>query len=95
MTGGVGVVVGKCGHCVGSGMTGGELFVYDSDGSGRNCLSGDVNASGLTLPEKETLLMGILKNFHSETNDTQTGAILDNWENEKANFIHVRPGKLI
>lgn len=95
MTGGIGVVLGRCGLCVGSGMTGGALFIYDPDGISKTALSKDVVASGLSIPEQESLLLGILKDFHAETRDAQTGAVLDHWEKEREYFFHVLPGKPI
>ncbi len=45
MTGGIGVVLGPCGPCVGSGMTGGELFLLQTDPDLPSRLHADVRVA--------------------------------------------------
>lgn len=93
MTGGIGVVLGGCGLCTGSGMTGGELFIYDHEANACTFLSSDVAAKKISNDAHEGRLIGILRDFYKETKDACAGAILDNWEAEKIKFIHVLPTK--
>jgi glutamate synthase domain-containing protein 3 len=90
MTGGVGVILGKSGPCIGSGMTGGELFIYDVDGDARSNLHRDVSASSLTT-EDEQRLKEMLGDFFEETKSSRAAAILENWNETSSNFIHVTP----
>jgi len=88
MTGGTGVVLGKCGPCVGSGMTGGELYIYDPDGDSRAKLHSDV---GPADPEGFEGLRAILDDFVSETGSAKAAEILEGWEEASKSFIRVVP----
>ena len=79
MTGGIGIVLGKCGPCVGTGMTGGEIFIFDQK----------VAAPFWSLPEdKEKILNEILKDYCSETGSRTAGFILENWQEQKSKFSY-------
>jgi len=82
MTGGIGVVLGRCGPCIGSGMTGGELFIYDPDGSSAARLHPDVKMERMS-DEAERVLKNILENYYEETKSHN--------ERDIRNFIHVMP----
>jgi len=67
MTGGTGVVLGSCGPCVGSGMTGGELYLMH--GQPLEMLHDDVALCGDESPRGEELqrLRAILRRMVAET----------------------------
>lgn len=80
MTGGIGIVLGKCGPCVGTGMTGGEIFIFNQKSV----------APFLLLPEdKEKILNEILKDYYSETGSRTAGFILENWQEQKSKFAYI------
>ncbi|MFH1829938.1 MAG: glutamate synthase large subunit [Pseudomonadota bacterium] len=81
MTGGVGVVLGRCGPCVGSGMTGGELYLYDPQSQLPSCLH----------PDKEKALKEILIDFVKQTESKTASKILQNWLQERSNFLYICP----
>ncbi len=90
MTGGVGIVLGRCGPCIGSGMTGGELYLYDPQGESHSRLHSDVRTSKAPLrPDKEVALKQILTDFYKETDSQSAGRILENWTQERSNFLHI------
>jgi glutamate synthase domain-containing protein 2/glutamate synthase domain-containing protein 1/glutamate synthase domain-containing protein 3 len=90
MTGGVGVVLGCVGPCVGSGMTGGELALYDPDGASRSVLHADVEACAFDEGAMAALL-GILTDYADKTGSSCARHIVEGWEVEKDRFIRVRP----
>ncbi|RJO65858.1 MAG: glutamate synthase large subunit [Myxococcales bacterium] len=91
MTGGVGVVLGTSGPCLGSGMTGGELFLLDWQGQVQRRLHADV--AGLAKPvgnDEAELLREILADFHRETGESTARRILDHFQEERAGFVHIK-----
>ncbi len=94
MTGGVGVVLGSCGPCVGSGMTGGELFLYDAEKQVSNQLHRDVSLCGDSLQPADTArLKTILEDFVAETQSRVALGILQNWEQSLLDFRRVLAAK--
>jgi glutamate synthase (NADPH/NADH) large chain len=71
-------------------MTGGELFLYDPDGKTRLNLHADVEATNLK-PESEQSLKEILGDFFEEAKSPCAAAILENWNESRANFVYVTP----
>jgi glutamate synthase domain-containing protein 3 len=92
MTGGLGVVLGRCGPCIGSGMTGGELFIYDPEGEVRSRINSDMITQHVD-PEsdQEKTLKAILGDFLEETKSPHTAAIFNNWSEAVSHFTHVTP----
>ncbi len=90
MTGGVGVVIGDCGPCIGSGMTGGELYIYDPDGTIKPTLHSDVTAASLGS-EQEKILKDLLVDFVEETKSPRANDLLQDWQKAKSNFLFVEP----
>ncbi len=92
MTGGTGVVLGRCGPCVGSGMTGGEIYLFDPDGSARERLHSDVTAISLAdEPGKTDALREILTDYYNDTKSPQARSLLDTWQETSTRFILVTP----
>lgn len=90
MTGGTGVVLGTCGPCIGSGMTGGSLFLLDRDGEAAKQLHSDVEAvfmDGARL----AALRRLIEDFASATSSPRVASILDGWDEVAPNFIAVEP----
>ncbi len=88
MTGGVGVVLGDCGKKLGSGMSAGELFVWNEKGDIENKLSKSVKLAEVS-EEDDLKLKALIEEYYEDTNSPKAKAILDDWENEKCNFAKV------
>ncbi len=96
MTGGVAVILGRIGANFGAGMTGGMAYLYDPEGMARTMMNMetlvcvDVN-EGHYMGELEELLERHLE----ETGSRRAAAILQHWDDEKANFIQVVPLEML
>lgn len=89
-TGGTGVVLGPVGPVLGSGMTGGEVFVYDPGGAAAQCVHPDV----VIVPMDEdscTRLKAIIEDFVTETGSSRGKTLLYNWETLHKAFIRIVP----
>jgi glutamate synthase domain-containing protein 3 len=96
MTGGIGVVLGKCGACIGSGMTGGELYLYDPDGESRSHLHPDTMVREEGPPQGwEMALKTILMDFFEETKSPRAGNILEGWKRAQSDFILVQSKQVL
>jgi glutamate synthase (ferredoxin) len=91
MTGGCAVVIGSCGPCMGSGMTGGRLFIYDPDGQSTACVHPDLVIEPDISEELEGILKDILVDYFDETGSPCARNLLDGWSDVRSNFISVRP----
>jgi len=97
MTGGTLVVLGPVGHNLGAGMTGGEVFVYDS-GIGLPAMVNAelVDAQRLSgehqlLGEQVLRLRGLIEEHASCTGSPAARAILDDWHAALHRFWRVAP----
>lgn len=96
MTGGVAVVLGRIGANFGAGMTGGMAYLYDPEGVAEN----HMNLEGLVTcavqhPHWEAQLKGLVARHAAETGSQKAGAILQNWDAERANFLQVCPKEML
>ncbi len=96
MTGGVAVILGRIGANFGAGMTGGMAYLYDPEGMARTMM----NMETLVCVEvNEGHYMGeleeLLERHLEETGSRRAAAILQHWDDEKANFIQVVPLEML
>jgi glutamate synthase (NADPH/NADH) large chain len=92
MTGGLGIVLGRAGPCVGSGMTGGELVLFDPDGTTARQLSVDVvSEERFSDMAKEEKVKAILDDYVRSTGSLIAGRILLEWPHIREQFLCVRP----
>jgi glutamate synthase (NADPH/NADH) large chain len=89
MTGGIGVVLGRCGPVVGSGMTGGILFIYDPDKKIKEVLHRDITTHYLD-DESQDVLKRILVDYKNKTESEIAGGILRDWSNQLQAFAFVK-----
>jgi glutamate synthase (ferredoxin) len=75
MTGGTGVVIGPVGPVVGSGMTGGIVYLLDEDGETARKVHKDARTAPLDADDI-TQLRAILEDFAAETGSERARAIL-------------------
>jgi glutamate synthase domain-containing protein 3 len=87
MTGGVGVVLGPVGPIVGSGLTGGTLYLWNEDDVARK-VHADARTEPLTL-EDGALLEAIVQEHARETGSARAQALLDDWTNARERFVKV------
>lgn len=93
MTGGVVVVLGKCGINFGAGMTGGFAYVLDMDGKFKDCINPEM-VEGLSitdLPTHQEHLRGLIERHVKLTHSRIGEHILGDWENHVSKFMLVKP----
>jgi len=91
MTGGLGLVLGPFGSCVGSGLTGGEVVVYDPDDRLAGRLHPDAVLEGAVGdPARQRGLRGLVEAFAAATGSPRARALLDDWEAALPRFKWVR-----
>ncbi|MFC3527096.1 glutamate synthase large subunit [Paracoccus mangrovi] len=96
MTGGVAVILGRIGANFGAGMTGGMAYLYDPDGMARDYINAETLVlCPVTQPHWEAQLKGLIERHHKETLSRKAGDILQNWDEEKANFLQVCPKEML
>ncbi|MBX3470403.1 MAG: glutamate synthase large subunit [Planctomycetes bacterium] len=91
MTGGLGVVLGRCGHALGSGLTGGEVVVHDPEGVLEPHLHKDACVVGEVDDARWQALRALLEDYAAETGSARARALLDGWDDARAALRWVRP----
>ncbi|MBI2638356.1 hypothetical protein HYW83_02085 [Candidatus Peregrinibacteria bacterium] len=86
-TGGRDVVLGKFWGEVGPGMSGGQIYARDRDIEQK--LSSDAMVTRVSRSRDRAVILQDLKDFYAETQDRETGEILENWETEQYRFQKV------
>ena len=96
MTGGNVIILGQTGDNFGAGMTGGMAFVYDFDKKFKYRVNDETLVfHHIQSNYWENILKDFVKAHYSETNSTHAKKIIENWENEKLNFIQICPKEII
>jgi glutamate synthase domain-containing protein 3 len=80
MTGGTVVVLGPVGHNLGAGMTGGEAFVYDPEGTLGNRLNPQLVEARRPHSAQAAELHFLIERHREETGSPLAGALLADWE---------------
>jgi glutamate synthase domain-containing protein 3 len=94
MTGGIGVVLGALGPVVGSGLTGGVLYLLDEEGSSGGGLAGRLHADAAAAPldtDDEALLRALLEEHRRETGSHRATVLLGDWQAVRRRFVRVTP----
>ncbi|MNS87699.1 Glutamate synthase [NADPH] large chain precursor [compost metagenome] len=92
MTGGCVVVLGAAGRNFGAGMTGGEAYVLDEDGSFEGRLNDEsVKAVRLSDPAELERLRGLLAEHRQWTGSDRAAEILAEWDAWRGRFWKVSP----
>jgi glutamate synthase (ferredoxin) len=87
MTGGVGVVLGAVGPVVGSGLTGGTLYLYDEDEVAQK-----VHKDARVVPlgsDDDAVLRGLVEEHQRTTGSAKAEALLGAWEKAWERFVKV------
>ena len=102
MTGGVGVVLGETGGQLGSGLTGGEVVVYDPERKLERRLHSDAllvseapvapgEQAGVSEERWESL-RGLLERYLETTGSAKAREVLADWPTQRSHFRWVCPG---
>jgi glutamate synthase (NADPH/NADH) large chain len=96
MTGGTAVILGAVGENFGAGMTGGMAFLYDA----KQRFDAMANAETIIWKPVVTdhwanVLRDLIEEHVRRTGSLQGKTILDNWQLELRNFVHVVPKESI
>ncbi|HLH79564.1 MAG TPA: glutamate synthase subunit alpha, partial [Chthonomonas sp.] len=92
MTGGVVVVLGRTGRNFAAGMSGGEAFVWDPDGSFRlrcNLNHGLTELEPLREERDIALVRELIENHYRYTGSDRAAALLERWEEVLPQFVKV------
>jgi len=89
MTGGTVVILGNIGRNLAAGMSGGTLYLYDPKSEIHDHLSAGVYELDPLEFEDDERLQGILERYIGETQSPKASAIINNWREERMNFIRV------
>ncbi|MFC3570405.1 glutamate synthase large subunit [Paracoccus sp. TOH] len=96
MTGGVAVILGRIGANFGAGMTGGMAYLYDPEGLARDYINAETLVlCPVTQPHWEEQLKGLVERHARETRSRRAEEMLQNWEEEKLNFLQVCPKEML
>ena len=91
MTGGEVVVLGKTGRNFAAGMSGGFAYIYDKDGSFcQKCNMEMIDLDELSETDEDRLRT-LVRNHFKYTSSLSAIKVLNNWDEEKKNFIKVFP----
>jgi glutamate synthase (NADPH/NADH) large chain len=93
MTGGLAVILGQTGRNLGAGMSGGTAYVYRLDEKLVNAdalRTGELTLSPLGSGDAE-ILRDLLEQHVEQTGSALARRLLDDFENETANFVRVLP----
>jgi glutamate synthase domain-containing protein 2/glutamate synthase domain-containing protein 3/glutamate synthase domain-containing protein 1 len=88
MTAGTAVILGDVGHSFGSGMSGGEAFVYDENDTFKKKAHGDVKGKVAAVQDEATKdrLKGLVTKHFNETGSQHAKKILNDWDNAVQKF---------
>ncbi|WP_374634840.1 glutamate synthase large subunit [Paracoccus sp. (in: a-proteobacteria)] len=96
MTGGVAVILGRIGANFGAGMTGGMAYLYDPEGVARDYINAEtLILCPVTQAHWEAQLKDLIERHAKETRSRRAEDILQNWDEEKANFLQVCPKEML
>jgi len=92
MTGGAIVVLGETGKNFAAGMSGGVAYVYDPDGSfAEQANTGMVSIRDSLEAKDRGMITRLVENHAAYTDSERAKALLEDWDDELANFTMVMP----
>lgn len=96
MTGGTAVILGSIGANFGAGMTGGMAYLYDPKGLARDYINAETLVlCPVTQEHWENELKSLIERHYKETMSRKAEQILQDWDEEKANFLQVCPKEML
>jgi len=91
MTGGAVVVLGSTGWNFGAGMSGGEAFIHDPEGTAHQRLSGVSVVTGAVMGDASRRLHELVTRHAVETGSPLARRLLETWPVAVTHFRHVLP----
>jgi glutamate synthase domain-containing protein 2/glutamate synthase domain-containing protein 1/glutamate synthase domain-containing protein 3 len=92
MTGGVVIILGATGKNFGAGMSGGEAFIFNEDGTFASKLNPSmVRLDPFTEERDHELVKRMLENHIVHTNSSKARQILERWDESASKFAKVIP----
>ncbi|MEF8864615.1 MAG: glutamate synthase large subunit [Salinibacter sp.] len=92
MTGGVVVVLGRTGRNFGAGMSGGEAYVLDEDGTFAETVNPEmVRVEALTDERDRRLVRRLVEKHLHQTGSAKASRVLEDWEASVGQFRKVMP----
>ncbi len=92
MTGGAVVVLGAIGRNFGAGMSGGEAYLFDQDGTATQHVNPDmVDVEPLRDGRDRRLVHRLIENHHGYTGSARAAQILGDWEAYADRFVKIMP----
>ncbi|RZJ96484.1 MAG: glutamate synthase large subunit, partial [Brevundimonas sp.] len=95
MTGGRVVVLGPVGWNLAAGMSGGELFVYDADGSAERALNGDLAGVADIDDAAEARVKDLIEAHLAATGSPLARRLLSDWRHTLSRFVRILPQTMI
>ncbi len=96
MTGGVAVILGDIGANFGAGMTGGMAYIYDPESKIGDFMNMETLVTApVTMEHWEHELRDLILRHADETGSIKAHQILQDWENEKQNFVQICPKEML
>jgi glutamate synthase (NADPH/NADH) large chain len=96
MTGGTAVILGAVGENFGAGMTGGMAFIYDPHQRFETMANPETLVwKPVVTDHWAKVLRDLIEEHVRRTGSLQGKTILDNWQLELRNFVHVVPKEVI
>jgi len=91
MTGGAVVVLGPNGWNFGAGMSGGEAFVLDPEGTAAARFNTDSVDGGRVVGEAAARLQALVARHAAETGSPLARRLSETWPAASARFVHILP----
>ncbi|MEY4555461.1 MAG: glutamate synthase large subunit, partial [Pseudomonadota bacterium] len=91
MTGGTVVILGATGWNFGAGMSGGEAFVLDPEGTARARINIESVVGGAVMGEAAGRLLGLIARHAAETGSPLAQRLIEVWPDSMRRFCHVLP----
>ena len=92
MTGGIAVILGPTGKNFAAGMSGGEAYVLDEDGSFKDRVNtGMVNIEPFEESRDIELVRTMVENHYVYTGSEKAKDVLDNWSSYEDSFVKILP----
>ncbi len=96
MTGGVAVILGSIGANFGAGMTGGMAYIHDPKGLSSALINMEsLVVCPMTVAHWEGQLRSLIERHARETGSVKATDILQNWAEEKAQFLQICPREML
>ena len=92
MTRGTVVVLGPVGRNFAAGMSGGEAFVLDENGTFESmCNTGLVGLEQVEADDDKSLLRGLIQEHFDQTGSLNAKRVIENWDEMLPKFVKVMP----